>query len=343
MQPYQIYIKLMIPSFNISINRTSTFNGFRLLFLIGIVFLHSGCSFIGKGGEIVSFFFVISGFFYKDRNNDTWFCYFFHRAKQIFPFYWTLLIIQKCLLAINWHSIAVFKGFLQIDFIAHFLLLQSFVPFKDDEPAFAIEYLGAAWFLSSLMFSYLIAPLFYKTLIKNRSKLYLHSLLLVFALSYIAMQFSFWGEYNTWFHYFSPIVRFFEYAMGVILAAFLRNETDQKKISESIAIVGVTVYLIILHFRVLDCYSTFAHLFICYFLFCYKSVTIQFAFGNSLVQKLSSFGLYIYLVHYLYLVETESYYDGNYLTAIKALLVSIIVGVIWNIGINSLSLKVHPK
>ena len=139
-------------------NRTKSYQGLRLLFFVSIVAGHCGHTICGGGGELCSFFFIISGFLYK-YNNDYW-KYVKRKIINIFPIYYVCLFIL--LLG------KIYTGHLHlgVDIIPHLLLVQSWLPAFKETSHF---YLGPAWFISSLLFCYLVSPLCYK-LIKQNNK-----------------------------------------------------------------------------------------------------------------------------------------------------------------------------
>ena len=70
--------------------RTLPFQGLRVLMIMGVMCLHTyQYPVFGAGEELVSFFFVLSGFLYKDKLS--WKSFMLHKFKQIFPFYWICL------------------------------------------------------------------------------------------------------------------------------------------------------------------------------------------------------------------------------------------------------------
>ena len=139
-------------------NRTISYQGLRLLFFVSIVAGHCGQTICGGGGELCSFFFIISGFLYK--YNPNYWQYLKNKILKIFPIYYIcmiLLLLGK-----------TYTGHLHIgwDIIPHLLLIQSWLPQFVDS---GVYYIGPAWFISSLFFCYLLSPFCYK-FVMSRNK-----------------------------------------------------------------------------------------------------------------------------------------------------------------------------
>lgn len=134
--------------------RTISYQGLRLLFFVSIVAGHCGHTICGGGGELCSFFFIISGFLYKYRAK--YWDYMMKKVLGIFPIYYICLAVT-----ILGHA---YKGHLHLglDIFPHLFLLQSWIPSVDGSPS--SFYVGPAWFISSLLFCYAISPICYNTI-----------------------------------------------------------------------------------------------------------------------------------------------------------------------------------
>lgn len=127
--------------------RTSSIQGLRVLFILSIIFMHAGLKVFGEGGELCSFFFVVSGFLFAGKQVKT-LPYMKKKLSSMYPIYLIFLAIWIV-------SDSLVSGHVAIksNIVAHLLLLQSW------RPAFVpFDYLGTAWFLSSLLFCYACGP-----------------------------------------------------------------------------------------------------------------------------------------------------------------------------------------
>ena len=137
--------------------KTEQFQGLKLLFVLSIVFMHAGMPILGEGADLCSFFFVISGFFYKGETCVRYRDYMWNKISSMLPLQWMSVILAVVVLHLSVHW----------DIIPHLLLLQSYIPEKGFE---FFNYNGVAWFLSSLMFCYALSPVVYKVILKIKDK-----------------------------------------------------------------------------------------------------------------------------------------------------------------------------
>lgn len=102
--------------------RTLPIQGFRVLLMIGIVLLHTygNKPILGGGNELVFFFFVVSGFLYRDKL--IWKKYIMKKMLALFPAYWIVLLIH-CMM-----SMLGGVNKFTIDIIPYALLIQSWIP-----------------------------------------------------------------------------------------------------------------------------------------------------------------------------------------------------------------------
>lgn len=163
----------------------------------------------------VSFFFMLSGFVLcaaherKTGLKKYRFTSFMRdRLLRIYPMY---LICLTAALAINhFHTFP-----LQI--ISHLLLLQSWIPNPD--VYFGLN--GVSWFLSTLMFCYML--LFPAVMLATRhSRLYL-VIILAAAIIYIALIPSVPSELRTWTLYICPLTRAVDFLIGIALYQFYKK------------------------------------------------------------------------------------------------------------------------
>lgn len=259
--------------------RTSVFQGLRLIGIVTIVAGHAGISLVG-GGNWCTFFFLLSGFLYKDviQNADEYGSYIWRKVCRLYPIYWFCLALYLLL--------ALVRGCeeqytIHWDFLPHFLLIQTWLPEVD-----AMGYLGPAWFLSALLFCYLLAPLI-KALV-DKSK--------YVVLFFLAGMTTFYLLDTE--RYLSPIYRLFEYAVGLWTYRWLCQDTLQRKeLFPGCMILLLLCFLSVLHFGVPEWVNVPLFSVAIYAVYLYKSDSMQSLLGNRFLIWLSKSDIFIYLTH----------------------------------------------
>ena len=225
--------------------RTLPIQGFRVLLMMGIVLLHTydNKPVFGGGNELVSFFFVVSGFLYRDKL--IWKKYIVKKMLALFPAYWIILLIH-CMM-----SMLGGVNKFTIDIIPYALLVQSWIP--QESVFYALKYVGVAWFLSSLLFCYILSPLCYRLILRffsNKSlPLMIFFYLCVLACMELDKSFSLGG----WLAYISPFTRLLEYLMGMCLWSAIKNkqQVHLPKRKDILAIFFVVIYFCLIYFQIL--------------------------------------------------------------------------------------------
>jgi hypothetical protein len=275
--------------------RTSCFQGIRLIALSAIISSHLGASVLGNAKDWVSFFFCVSGFLiYYNKGQgealDNNFLlsikrggkYWLSKACTIFPIWWIVLFAE----------IVLFKEKISFDIIRKVFLFQAFIPM----PAGSF---GSVWFISAILFCYLLAyPMMY--LIKRQSinaLLLIGGCLVVIYLSVIHVGGQL-GDYSLWFSYICPIWRVIEFFYGMMICRFLIGISYIKKHSiGAVLFLTVLLYLFLIRSGFLDRGSyMFIHLVIIGHLFMFGGPIFNAVFGNAFVWKLSHYFVYVYLV-----------------------------------------------
>lgn len=134
--------------------RTLPFQGLRVILMIGIVGLHTYYKGIfGEASDLVPFYFVLSGFLYRDKL--PWFPYMKKKVLGIYPFY---LFIMGCSI-----TICVLRGRFVLDWnIFPNLFIMEFWPIPNN-----VSYVSASWFVGSLLWCYAFSPLTAKHLLNK--------------------------------------------------------------------------------------------------------------------------------------------------------------------------------
>ena len=271
--------------------RTLPIQGFRVFFMMGIVLLHTygNKPVFGGGNELVSFFFVVSGFLYRDKL--IWKKYIVKKMLALFPAYWIILLIH-CMM-----SMLGGVNKFTIDIIPYALLIQSWIP--KESVFYALKYVGVAWFLSSLLFCYILSPICYRLILRffsNKSlPLMIFFYLCVLACMELDKSFSLGG----WLAYISPFTRLLEYLMGMCLWSAIKNkqQVHLPKRKDILAIFFVVIYFCLIYFQILGGGTSIIHILLIAFIFVYDSNIVKLIFANKWIVWLSSYVMFVYLSH----------------------------------------------
>lgn len=288
--------------------RTVVFQGLRLIGIVTIVAAHAGLSLVG-GGNWCTFFFVLSGFLFHDSIGTVqeYGQYLWRKASRLYPIYWFCLALYLLL--------AVVRGCeqqytLHWDFIAHFLLIQTWLPGIDP-----MAYLAVAWFLSALLFCYLVAPLIYKIVDKSK-----YAILLFISVIITFYAFNANG-------YLSPLFRLCEYAIGMWLFRWLcKGKKQRKEPFAGLILLAVLSLLALLRYGVPIWSNIPLFALLIYGVYMFQSDILRSILGNRFIVWLSKSDMVIYLTHAgigFHLV----YYFLSFHAAI-ATLGSIVIGVV---------------
>lgn len=308
-------------------DRTRNFQGLRLLFLIGIAFMHANLQFIGEGWLICTFFFVLSGFLY--RHPQCLRSYYKKKLIKIFPLYWLCLVLCIYLrhLAVSW------------DVLPHILLLQSYIP-SSSSISYYYDYVGVSWFISSLLFCYLMSPLLYKLLSKiKRNHLCLVLSLLLLGMFLLRSSLKIPDGYGIWFFYISPFYRILEYTAGLIFGLLI-YDIEQSKVKGQEIISVVVLFAIIFYQRhqLSVLCITLVYLFLIYYVYAFKSVLMDFLFGNKVVVFLAKYGMSLYLFHqFLFFYLLENFNVSHLCGMLISICFSILIGMIYSYCVSIIS------
>ncbi len=206
-----------------------TLNSLRFILILMIVISHSTLP-ISQGlhdylGECpVAIFFIISGFVLSvskgeklqkgELNNKQ---FFLSRIAKLYPLH---LVIMAILLPLDWRL-----GYLGTWYqtLAHALLVQCWVPTHQ----FIAIYNSPTWFVSDMIFFYLIFKYLYRWLITFSWKTIL-PIMGVYMISYIILSFNMKGDYSADFIYFYPLFRMIDFMLGILLYRLYRSEWGRK-------------------------------------------------------------------------------------------------------------------
>lgn len=205
-----------------------TLNSLRFILILMIMISHSTLP-ITQGmhdylGEFpVAIFFVISGFVlslsYGERlekgevSNKH---FFLSRIFKLYPLY---LVIIAITIAMDGRL-----GYLGpwYQTLAHALLLQCWIPTHH-----FVSYLNAStWFISDILFFYLIFKHLYKWMM-NKTWASILSISAIYMLGYVAISLLAKGDYSASFIYFYPPFRLIDFSLGIMLYKFYGTQRSK--------------------------------------------------------------------------------------------------------------------
>ena len=206
-----------------------TLNSLRFILILMIVISHSTLpisqSMHDYLGECpVAIFFVISGFVLslskgeKLQNGELSNKQFF--LSRIFKLYPLHLVIIAIILPLDW-LLGHLAPWYQI--LAHALLIQCWY-FGHD---FVLALNAPTWFISDIIFFYLIFKYLYGWLMTSSWKSIL-PVMGIYMMSYILLSFKMEGDYSGGFIYFYPPFRMIDFMLGILLYRFYRSEWSRK-------------------------------------------------------------------------------------------------------------------
>lgn len=190
----------------------------RFIFILMIFFHHVEVYPGGGGLAGVAFFFVLGGFTltlgYSDKviESDFNYCrYLKRRLIKFYPLHWLVLFLFVPLLYLCSVAISIKT------FIPNFLLLQSFIPIKE----FYYSYNSPSWYLCNTVFFAILFPFIYRALsrLKGIQWLWVVVLYLVVIITECFIPEKYWQPIL----YINPIMRLFDFIVGVMIAMFFRK------------------------------------------------------------------------------------------------------------------------
>lgn len=299
--------------------RTANIQFIRLILITGVVAVHAGCQFLGAGNEIVSFFFIVSGFLFKSDLPGP--CYFWNKVKRIYPVYILFFLILILGTVLTTRSFDVVEK----DIWWHLLLLQSF---NVGNSTCAIRYLSPAWFLSSLLFCYFIAPTLKPVIRRMSKKICLLVIVAAFAVGYAYLRLISQTEAAVWLGYINPVFRFGEYSIGMMLHHSIEDSTE-KHCAAWLGMAVLIAYFLLISFQIMGQMSGIFHVLIIAFVFCFRNPIIDRLMANKVILWLASFGLFIYLGHYPMLKMMNKFGFSAPVMTFLSICLSICIGYVY--------------
>lgn len=294
-------------------SRTSVFYGIRFIAVLGIVFGHAGLTCLGGGTALCSLFFILSGFLYKNED----FCfsnykkYVNRKLKTIYPMYWFCLILFFIMDYIRGAGGLNKIGW---DFIPHVLLVQSWFPWGKE-----LTYLGNAWFLSSLVFCYLLSPVVSLFISKYKYT----SVALGCLILYSIFINDCW--HSSWMTYISPIYRIAEYGLAMWIRRYLCFREVCKSHVPFLGLFVVFLWGLALHFINIHIMIIVVNLLMVWLLYNFSFSYVDKILGNKIMQIIASYIFFIYLTHNIIGFHMAYYFICNNIYVV--VLISVLCGI----------------
>lgn len=309
----------------------------------------------GGAGEAMSFFFILSGFVLSLAFGSKCLTLKFveiksfikKRLNKIYPLYIVMLFF--CLfMYIGFALIQGEKGeivnYLKFFFIDA-VLLQAWIPIKE----YYMSLNGVAWFLSALMFSYVmfIPTNIVVNKIKERS-----TKLIYFAVSLTFVVLSIYelvlknGGVHQYYSYVFPVYRYLEFVIGMFLAEIfnINREIKLKKTTFTIFEISIIVYFIV-EYIVGDIFSSqfgidgvisIVQVFIMcilIYVFSFEKGIVSKMISNKLFMAFASISFEVYLIHQAFqnaFGAILSRLGLSQLTGAVTIIVTLVAAIVWN-------------
>jgi len=330
--------------------KITVLQSFRAIFIILICIEHlalkNKISFLGAGGEGVSFFIILSGFLtgyiYKNRDID---CslknikkFVFKKLNKFYPLHLTALTLSMLLqlLYLTKNHLITIKTI--VEYISKFtlnaLFLQVYVPI---EGWYMNNINGVCWFLSTIMFCYAFSLFGVKLADiakrKNRSfVLFLTVFILFLAISFLFTN----TKISTFMLYVFPPVRFLEYFMAIIIGYNFNKDfkfTNNQNIINIMEIVVVLLWLLnhtliktnlIVTYQYFQRANTFIITLLIIYVFSHEKGFVSKLMDNSLLIIIGDLSFFIYIMHQVIIQYSTTLFGWNNIGAIVSVVAIII-------------------
>lgn len=282
--------------------------GFRVLLCALIFLFHVNSQveiqiplFYGIGTLAVSYFFVLSGFVHGLTFDES--KTFEDNRKKIlsrifsnYPLHWICLFLMIPL---------KFKASgINFDFITRFFvnasLLQAWLPFEK----YNLDFNGASWFLSDIVFMLLMTVPLCKLTNKIKSLKILFLSILGIQCIEIFLSILFCDKDSNRILYYNPLIRLMDYFAGILVANFVKNygrEIRLKNIYESFVIILIVVLSFIYNY-IPKSFTNAGTLYLlpaCFSIYILSTQNgfISKFFCNRIFVNLAKGTMYFYMIH----------------------------------------------
>lgn len=278
--------------------------------LVVLVFIHHLDYFPNGGPLAVSVFFVLSGFCsyiaYEKKVPSKDFIYhkyLLRKACKYYPLHWFCLFVSFCA-----SGFLIFKKAL----LLNFLLLQSW----STEMAVYYSYNGVSWYLSNTLFQAAMMPVVVKYVAGQRrsnAALIFLSIILLYTILPIIIP----SDYQYTLLYINPLVRVFDFIVGVFGAHFYMQIRERMRLSrkQTLLISSFSIlFLIILSVLIPHELAVFSFLFWPLTLVLLISLALGQGqmkfFVKPVFQVIGKYSFEFYMIHNLIIVYLKGYADS---------------------------------
>ena len=306
--------------------KVRSLQGLRLIAFLGICTGHCQVSKLGAWG--VSVFFVLSGFVLTIRYYDDNSLSFnqsiiraIKRVKNLYPLHVLMMFFAIVYICILLNGTTRF-----IEVFSNLFLIQSWFP--DMSIYFSLN--GVSWFLSAILFLYMLFPCMIKTVKKMSSiRMVLPTALVAYALEVFVCFFVNGVSYSLkdtvpdllhWTVYICPVMRGIDFFLGVCAGVFLINLKKRPQCFVSSFVESITVILIVisncLYVKGIGVFAeewfcngvvyTPTSVFLCGILYLNKGVLSTVLSGNAMVYFGNKTG-YMFLIHSMVIAYAKTF------------------------------------
>lgn len=321
--------------------KINSLQGLRVISMI-IIFLYN-CELFPFGHLAVTFFFILSGvvsYYSNDKIQNISLSssikYYKNKIKKFYLVYLLTIILG---LIVNYTVFSRYNLSKKILIIlSNVTLTQAFIPNSD----YYFSLNGVGWYLSSLVFCYLVFNMYnyYLNKINISPIIIIVTLWVIQALISLAI-INLSYDTTQWIIYINPIMRSINFLMGMLLAKIFINKR-QKNITEDINYSKFEIIICVL-FVVIYINSVFiprAFIWSVYYspiimliiyIFSFEKGAISKILGKNIFVKLSAVSFEFYMIHQLIINICWNVIRYNRLIiAFSAIIISIILAVLLN-------------
>lgn len=303
-----------------SVKKIQGLDAIKSLLIVYIVFAHFITfwtknpfiiRFFKQHNLVVGIFFVLSGFvlsFSKEKGAELW-PFLKSRLKRVYPLHAAILVTFLPLFAMIDLHYGSFKEFF-LHGVLSFSLLQSWFP------EHAVIWNGPTWFLSSLVFCYVVFPLLQKKMHAMKASQLLTLIIVIQVFSF--MLFSSYANYKGWafleevnapasvlfnLFRFNPLLNAMEFILGMAICNLWKTKSFDLRHSGKISTIVACVLIMLLlatpsinHLYLRS--QVFIPLF-CFFLYalCWQQGAAYKFLSHKYWDVMSPYSFCLYLVH----------------------------------------------
>lgn len=308
---------------------------FILVFISHVPRLNFSINPFGVAG--VSIFFVCSGFLayytYSDGNSGGVFCYkkFVQKTYTIHLITFVAAAILQQFWLQRWFSVPGFYDAVK-KAVPNLLLVHSLIP----DANYYYGFNSVSWYLSSLAILYLVLPVLIRIISRITE---VNKGLACIIVIYVFISFLF-GKTDInlqWILYISPIMRMFDFGIGMLVAKRYLMRQVTERTHGGIEIIGIVLYVMALF-----CYGKVPEWISYSLIFLPGTVMIVYGLtnnvGRSIVEKILSIKLFkylntisleLYLTHQIIINYVENYSTDVGAVSNKMYLSLIVIGTLF--------------